>query len=592
MSKSPPGARLIGYKSMRAIRRATGSPMSVRRERSLANADATRQQILPSAGARPRAVRYVAISAAYLVAYLAINVINNSRQFHESGITLWSPDNGLSLLLLIESTYFAPIVLLASILVDVFVQNVRHSLYIVVASELVLTWGYLLIAIVLRDVFYFDRRATTYKNMIAVLAVVPASAAVTGTLYCAVLYFTGALPGTQIYNAATNFWIGDTVGMIVVLPAATAIHDIVWNGRWRQWPLSKHLAPALIVGLCILTFVLLSAGDPRERYLFDLLFLPILWVGINYGYTAVTMTLLTTQLMLIAALTHFQVDDRDFYIFQTLMFILATTGQLLGAIVTEREQATQLMRKQQSELARVSAHATTAGMAVTFAHEISQPLSSLLTYVHSARRMLDSGQPTAAVSSALAKAEAEAQKTRRIIERVRDFVASGKLELEATDIGQIARKIASLNLDEARARGVALAVEAPAAPSSVTADRIAIEQALNNLVTNAIDAASQRGDAEGQVVVGIDRDGEKAILRVDDNGMGIAPEIADHLFQVFETTKPKGMGLGLLLTREIALRHSGRVGWRPLLPQGTSFFIELPIHGPETDSGQAPGTYR
>jgi two-component system sensor kinase FixL len=231
-------------------------------------------------------------------------------------------------------------------------------------------------------------------------------------------------------------------------------------------------------------------------------------------------------------------------------------------------------------------------MAVTFAHEISQPLSSLLTYVHSARRMLDAGQSTAAVSSALAKAEAEAQKTRRIIERVRDFVASGKLELETTDIGQIARKIASLNLDEARARGVALAVEAPAAPSPVTADRIAIEQALNNLVTNAIDAASQREDAEGQVVVGIDRDGEKAILRVDDNGMGIAPEIADHLFQVFETTKPKGMGLGLLLTREIARRHSGRVGWRSLRPQGTSFFIELPIHGPETDSGQAPGTYR
>ena len=155
--------------------------MSVRTERALANAGATRQQILPSAGARPSSVRYVAISSAYLVAYLTINVITNSRRFHESEITLWSPDNGLSLLLLIESSYFAPIVLLASILTDVFVNNVRHSLYIVVASELVLTWGYLLIAIVLRDVFYFDTRATTYKNMIALLAVVPASAAVTGT---------------------------------------------------------------------------------------------------------------------------------------------------------------------------------------------------------------------------------------------------------------------------------------------------------------------------------------------------------------------------------------------------------------------------
>src|SRR5271169_3739078 len=166
MSKSPSGARVIGYKNMRAIRRATGSPMSVRSERALANVDATRQQILPSAGARPRAVRYVAIATAYLVAYLLINVITNSRQFHESGITLWSPDNGLSLLLLVESTFFAPIVLLGAILSDMLITNIAHSFYVVVASELLQTWSYLFIAIVLRDVFHFDARATTYKNMI------------------------------------------------------------------------------------------------------------------------------------------------------------------------------------------------------------------------------------------------------------------------------------------------------------------------------------------------------------------------------------------------------------------------------------------
>ena len=510
----------------------------------------------------------------------------------KSGIALWSPDNGLSLLLLIESTFFAPIVLLGAILSDTLINNVGHSFYVVVASELALTWGYLFIAIVLRDVFHFDTRATTYKNMIAVLAVVPISAAVTGTLYCSVLYFMGAIPFSQLYAAASDFWIGDTVGMIVVLPAATAIHDIISNKRWRIWFQGKHLAPILLVGLCIWTFVVISADDPRDRYLFNLLFLPILWVGINYGYTAVAMTLLVTQLTLIGALTHVQVSDRDFFIFQTLMVILATTGQLLGAIVTERERATRLLREQRSELARVSTHATTAAMAVTFAHEISQPLSSLSTYVHSARRMLDSGQSTASVTNVLAKAEAEAQKTRRIIEQIRDFVSSGKLELEPTDIGQIAQKIGSLNQDEARARGVALAVEASAALPHVIADRIAIEQALNNLVTNAIDAASECGEARGRVVVRISRDGEKAILRVDDNGTGVAPEIADHLFEVFETTKPKGMGLGLSLTQEIARRHAGRVGWRPLRPQGTSFFIELPIHGPKTESGPAPGAYR
>jgi two-component system, LuxR family, sensor kinase FixL len=566
--------------------------MSVWRERALVNVDATRRQVLAPAGSHPSQIRYLATSVLFLIAYLAINVITNSRQFRESGITLWSPDNGLSLLLLIESTFFAPIVLLGAILSDVLINNVGHSFYVVVASELALTWSYLFIAIVLRDVFHFDTRATTYRNMIAVLAVVPVSAAVTGTLYCIILYFMGAIPLSQVYAAASDFWIGDTVGMIVVLPAATAIHDIVSNKRWRIWLQGKHLVPILLVGLCIWTFIVISAGEPKDRYLFDLLFLPILWVGINYGYTAVAVTLLVTQLTLIGALTHFQVNDRDFFIFQTLMVILATTGQLLGAIVTERGRATRLLREQQSELARVSSHATTAAMAVTFAHEISQPLSSLSTYVHSARRMLDSGQSTASVTNVLAKAEAEAQKTRRIIERIRDFVSSGKLELEPTDIGQIAQKIGSLNQDEARARGVALAVEASSALPPVIADRIAIEQALNNLVINAIDAASERGGARGRVVVTISRDGEKAILTVDDNGTGVAPEIADHLFEVFETTKPKGMGLGLSLTQEIARRHAGRVGWRPMRPQGTSFFIELPIHGPQTDSGQAPGAYR
>jgi two-component system, LuxR family, sensor kinase FixL len=558
----------------------------------LANVDATRRRVLAPAGPHLGYARYLLISVLFLIAYLAINVITNSRQFRESGITLWSPDNGLSLLLLIESTFFAPIVLLGAILSDIMINNVGHSLYVVVASELLLTWGYLFIAIVLRDVFHFDTRATTYKNMIAVLAVVPASAAVTAILYCSVLYFMGAIPLTQFYAAASDFWIGDTVGMIVVLPAATAVHDIVSNKPWRSWFRDKRLVPILIVNLCIGTFVVISAGDTSDRYLFDLLFLPILWVGINYGYTAVAMTLLVTQLTLIGALTHFQVSDRDFFIFQTLMFILATTGQLLGAIVTERARATRLLREQQSELARVSAHATTAAMAVTFAHEISQPLSSLSTYVHSARRMLDSGQSTASVSNVLAKAEAEAQKTRRIIERIRDFVSSGKLELEPSDIGQIAQKIGSLNQDEARARGVALAVEGSSSLPPVRADRVAIEQALNNLVTNAIDAASECEEARGRVVVRISRDGEKAILRVDDNGTGVAPEIADHLFEVFETTKPKGMGLGLSLTQEIARRHAGRVGWRPLRPQGTSFFIELPIHGPQTDPGPAPGAYR
>ena len=119
----------------------------------MANVEATRRPVLAPAGSHLGYARYLLISVLFLVAYLAINVITNSRQFRESGITLWSPDNGLSLLLLIESTFFAPIVLLGAILSDILINNVGHSFYVVVASELALTWSYLFIAIVLRDVF-------------------------------------------------------------------------------------------------------------------------------------------------------------------------------------------------------------------------------------------------------------------------------------------------------------------------------------------------------------------------------------------------------------------------------------------------------
>jgi signal transduction histidine kinase len=539
----------------------------------------------PRAAGAPSAawVRNGLVSVAFVFAYLGINVVTSSRQFEVSGITLWSPDNGLSLLLLMESTYFAPVVLAGAVFVDVFISDVGHDVYVVLASELVLTWGYLVIAIILRDAFRFNTRSNSYANMIAVLAVVPASAAVTSMLYCGVLYVSGALPLDRIYVAGRDFWIGDSVGMIIVLPAATAVHDIVANRRWRRLFTANQLVPAAATGACMAAMVFISVSDVRDRYLFDLLFLPLLWVGINYGYNAVAMALLATQLMLIAALTYFHVGDSDFGIFQTLMFILAATGQLLGAVITEREHATRLLQKQQSELARVSAQATTGAMAVTFAHEISQPLSSLSSYVHGARRMLDAGHPNAAISSVLAKAEAEARKTRRVIERIRDFVASGRLERENVDLAQLARTIALLNRADARARGVDLAVETATALPPVSVDRIAIEQALNNLVANAIDSAAARGDGQGHVAIAAGREGETLRLQVDDNGAGVASGIAEHLFEVFQTTKPKGMGLGLSLAREIAQRHGGRVGWRPLEPQGARFHIELPIHAPKTD---------
>lgn len=529
-------------------------------------------------------MRFLLIGLMYSAAYIAINAFTSSHSFRETAITLWSPDNGLSLLLLTESIYYTPIVLFASIFVDIFINPANYNLYAIITSEFTLTFGYSAVAIILRDAFHYRKWETTYANTIAILSVIPASSAVMSVMYCGSLYLTGSLRYTDLYFAVLNFWIGDSVGMIVVLPAAAAFYDFLkpeFRPRFRN---PRHWIIAAVVLISVFAFVFISTTKVRDRYLFNMIFLPMMWVGINYGFSAVAIMLLVTQLTLVTAMTYFHIDDAGFTVYQTLMFIMASTGQLLGAVLSEREQTGRILRRQQSELSRVSAQATTGAMAAAMAHEISQPLTSLASYVHSARRMIDSGQPTPAVANALGRAETEAKRAREIIGRIRNFVASGQLEREPTDLEEIGRKIIKLNREDAAARGVEIAGEFDEASHLVFVDRIAIEQALNNLVTNAIDAASENQGMVGRVLVRVHVSPRAARLQVEDNGSGVNPEIADRLFQVFETTKPKGMGLGLPLTQEIALKHSGKLEWRANSPRGAIFTIELPTDGSTTNA--------
>jgi signal transduction histidine kinase len=149
--------------------------------------------------------------------------------------------------------------------------------------------------------------------------------------------------------------------------------------------------------------VLFGVGDANEYHMFYLLFLPIIWVGIREGYAGVAVALLAIQLGLVATTTYLGCDTKDFSVYQTLMLVLSITGLLLGAVITERAQAAQLLREQQTELSHVSAYAVASAMGTALAHEISQPLSTVASYLHAARRLLQSGAASAPVMDALSK---------------------------------------------------------------------------------------------------------------------------------------------------------------------------------------------
>jgi C4-dicarboxylate-specific signal transduction histidine kinase len=113
----------------------------------------------------------------------------------------------------------------------------------------------------------------------------------------------------------------------------------------------------------------------------------------------------------------------------------------------------------------------------------------------------------------------------------------------------------------------------------VKADGVQIEQVLINLVANAIDAASERPDARGHVIIRVAANASAIKIQVEDDGRGVPPELADNIFDAYQTTKPRGMGLGLHLSRRIVQRHAGRLWWEPIRTGGARFVVELPTDG-------------
>ncbi|HEX8903444.1 MAG TPA: HAMP domain-containing sensor histidine kinase, partial [Longimicrobiaceae bacterium] len=143
-------------------------------------------------------------------------------------------------------------------------------------------------------------------------------------------------------------------------------------------------------------------------------------------------------------------------------------------------------------------------------------------------------------------------------------------------LDELVRQVAAVEAREAGETG--LTVDARnLGEATVNGDAYYLRQVFENLVRNAREAMD--GQAEPpRVSVSVTRSGGEALVRVADNGPGIAPENLQRIFQPFVSTKGKGMGLGLAICREIVEGHGGRMEVDSTVGQGTTFTVSLPLH--------------
>ena len=246
--------------------------------------------------------------------------------------------------------------------------------------------------------------------------------------------------------------------------------------------------------------------------------------------------------------------------------------------LTERQETEARLHELQAELVHISRLTAMGEMASTLAHELNQPLSAISNYLKGSKRLLEDNRDEKSnmMRDALEKAADQAMRAGQIIRRLRDFVSRGESERRVESITKLVEEASALALVGVKDRGIRVQFRFDPDVDLVLADRVQVQQVLLNLIRNAMDAMETSHARE--LVIAIAPVEDKYVrISVADTGSGIAPEIAEQLFQPFITTKRQGMGVGLSISRTIVEAHAGRIWVEPNPSGGTIFHFTLAV---------------
>jgi two-component system, LuxR family, sensor kinase FixL len=244
--------------------------------------------------------------------------------------------------------------------------------------------------------------------------------------------------------------------------------------------------------------------------------------------------------------------------------------------LTEGQETEARLQELQSELVHMSRLTSMGEMASTLAHELNQPLSAIANYLKGSRKLLESvpDERATMVRDAMDKAAEQALRAGEIIRRLRDFVARGESERRVESVKKLVEEASALALVGAKDLGVRVRFVFDPTTDLVLADKVQVQQVLLNLIRNAIEAMEESKIRDLTISTRL-ADDDMLAISVTDTGHGITPDMVPRLFQPFVTTKRRGMGVGLSISRTIVEAHGGQIDVAPNPAGGTVFCFTL-----------------
>jgi two-component system sensor kinase FixL len=247
--------------------------------------------------------------------------------------------------------------------------------------------------------------------------------------------------------------------------------------------------------------------------------------------------------------------------------------------VTARKQAEQETQLLQQEIAHAGRVSMMGQLASGLAHEINQPLASILRNAEAAELFLKQPSPDLdEIGEILSEIRSDDERAGDVIDRMRGLLKRQTLETERLDVGALVGDVAALVRIDAATRQVKLDVDVPANLPHVLGDRVQIQQVMLNLILNGMDALNGTRLEDRRVTVTARLDGAQLVeIAVGDAGHGIPADTLARIFDPFFTTKPNGMGIGLAVSRTIVEAHCGRLWAENRDGGGAAFRFTLPI---------------
>ena len=257
---------------------------------------------------------------------------------------------------------------------------------------------------------------------------------------------------------------------------------------------------------------------------------------------------------------------------------LEYSGALMD--VTAAKHAQEALQRAQAELAHVTRMITLGELTASIAHEVNQPLAAIVTNGEAALRWLGFKPPQ--LEEARGAAEriiTDSHRASEVIKRLRHLAKKTDTQMEPLDINGVISDVVALVQREVVSHRVRLRLDLGNTLSTVTGDRVQLQQVLINLMMNGIEAMSQVSERSRELLIrSLPREPNYIVVAVRNSGMGINSEQMDRMFHAFVTTKPDGMGMGLSICRSIIQAHGGELWAVANDDAGATFQFTVPVH--------------